>query len=183
MATRMVKMKVKMPKGAVIKQKDFLDASEKTARDLGKRVHRAYNELTSDWRTDGKRPIDVPVIFEERVSRGSNRITLTVKTDSEKYRYVDLGTEAHPIDPRPENPTGLLKFPSEFTPRTSVRSLSKRNGGKNWSGPWTITPHVEHLGNDARHFEAPIIEEQIPIVKKEWVINVKKAIKIETESV
>jgi hypothetical protein len=180
----MVKMKVKMPKGATIKKKDFLDASEKTARDLGKRVHRAYGELTSDWRTDGARPIDVPVIFEERVSRSSDRVTVTVKTDSLKYRFVDLGTEPHPIEPRPENLTGLLKFPSEFTPRTTVKSLAKKDGGKNWGGTWTMTPHVEHPGiKEPRHFEVPIIKEQIPIVKKEWVINIKNVIKIDTESV
>jgi hypothetical protein len=177
-------MKVKMPKGSVISKKDFLDASEKTARDLGKRVHRAYNELTSDWRTDYARgEIDAPVVFEESVRRSSDRITLTVKTDSDKYRYVDLGTEKHPIPPRPDNPTGMLMFPAEFTPRTAVKSLEKRSGGKKWKGPWTTTPYVMHPGNDARHFEVPIIEEQIPIVMKEWIVNVRKAIKIQTESV
>lgn len=171
----------RMPKGSPISEKDLLDACHKTAKNLGTRVKRTYAELTSDWRTDGERPIDVPVVFNKKTTRLTHRIRVEVKTDSLKYKYVDLGTESHPIDPKPDNPTGLLKFPSEYSPRTSVKSLKTKRGGKNWGGPWTITPHVEHPGNKGRQFEVPIIAEQIPIIRRELINNISKKIKFNLE--
>jgi hypothetical protein len=169
---------VKLPKDKI---SNVQGAFKKTGKDLAKRVHKTYDELVSDWKDDGQREIDVRPEFHEKVTLTTGKMIVSVKTDSEKYRYVDLGTEPHTIEPRPDNPTGMLVFPSGYTARTRVRSLQTRGGGKH--GPLTVTPIVpEHPGNEAREFEVPINKEQTPLVIDDLKKNLSKQIQIETES-
>jgi hypothetical protein len=49
---------------------------------LAGRVHDTYTELTGDWKQDGQREIDTPVIFQEKITRDSNGMLVEVKTDS-----------------------------------------------------------------------------------------------------
>jgi hypothetical protein len=178
----LIKLKVTVPKSKFT-EKDLEDGFKQTGKDLAKRVHKTYNELVADWKDDRKREIDVRPEFTESVTRKGGGILVEVKTDSEKYRYVDLGTEAHTITARPENPSGLLRFPRGYTPKTQVRSLSvNASGGKHMSGLWAIAKEVEHPGNKARQFEAPIIEEQKPIVVVDLKKYLKDKIKVETET-
>lgn len=173
----MIKLKVILPKA----KKITVDKAVKSAaKDLTKRVHNTYRKLVSDWRDDGARDIDVKPEFDESVTKKSDGVLAEVKTDSLKYRFVDLGTKRHNIDPRPDNPTGLLTFPKGFTPRTTVRSLGKSSGGKDYQGPWITTPSVKHPGSDARHFEAPIIEEQTPLVIADLRKYIKAELKVDT---
>lgn len=175
----MLRIKATLPKvDKALKQKTE-KAFESSAKNLAKRVHNTYDELVADWRDDRDRDIDVRPEFDESISKKPKGILVEVKTSNLKYRFVDLGTGEHPIDPRPNNPTGLLIFPRNFTPRTTVGSLQKRSGGK--SGPLVFTPHVEHPGNKARNFELPIIEEQKPLITKDFYKNMGKALKVETE--
>jgi len=89
-----------------------------------------------------------------------------VKTDSLKYRYVDLGTEPHPITPRPSNKSGMLVFGSTFKARTKPGVLRTGDGGK--SGMTVFTPYVKHPGiKEPRNFEATIDKEQIPLIKED----------------
>jgi len=50
-------------------QQKVLNAFENAGKKLAGRVHNTYGELTGNWKMDGQRPIDTPVIFVERVSR------------------------------------------------------------------------------------------------------------------
>ena len=175
----MIKLKTEIPKSAPSTQ-EFMKSFNDVGKRLAKRVHRSYDDLTSDWRGDYARgDIDAPVIFNEKISQNKERTLVEVKTDSDKYRYVDLGTEAHPIKARPDNPTGVLVFSSQFTPRTSVKSLTTKSGGK--SGPLIFTTTVDHPGVEARHFEHPIIIEQTPVVTKELMRALGDNLKVGTE--
>jgi len=160
----LIKLKTEIPK-SVPSTQEFMKSFNDVGKRLAKRVHRSYDDLTSDWRGDYARgDIDAPVIFGEKISQNKERTLVEVKTDSDKYRYVDLGTERHDISPR--SPDGVLVFGSQFTPRTSVKSLATKSGGK--SGSLIFTAYVkDHPGVKARHFEHPIIIEQTPIVTKE----------------
>jgi hypothetical protein len=174
----LIKLKVTVPKA---KFKNLDKAFTDAGKDLAKRVHKTYDELVADWKDDRKREIDVRPSFDETVRKTTAGVRVEVKTDSKKYRYVDLGTDPHPITAN--NPSGLLKFPRGYTPKTQVRSLSvNSSGGKHMSGPWAMTPEVKHPGNDARQFEAPIIEEQKPLVIIDLKKYIKSELKVETET-
>ena len=180
----MIKFMVTVPNSS-ISETALKSAVKKIGRNLAKRVHQTYDDLVSDWKDDGGRDgLDSKPEFVEKITQTSNKMVVSVKTDSLKYKYVDLGTDPHPIDPRPENTSGLLVFPSgEYTPRTRVGSLQTRSGGKDWNSPMVFTGHVErHPGNEARNFEKPINEEQIPLVIEDAKKELGKQIKIETES-
>jgi len=173
----LIKFKATLPKGKI----GNIDKAFDTAgKDLAKRVHKTYDNLVSDWRDDGARDIDVKPVFDESVSKKSKGLLVEVKTNNLKYRFVDLGTPPHEIAPKPDNPSGLLTFPSGFTPRTTVKSLQKRTGGK--SGPLIFTPHVDHPGSEGRNFEAPIIEEETPIVIADLKKYIKKELRVEVET-
>ena len=165
-------------------QSKYYNGLRSVGRNLARRVNKTYDELVEDWRNDGKRDIDVRPSFERTIYQSSGWMEVHVKTDSLKYRYVDLGTKQHPIVPRPENTLGLLIFPKEYTPRTTVGSLEKREGGKNLAGPWVYTNYVDHPGNEPRNFELPIIEEQKPLVLDELQEFLSKTVAklIETET-
>ena len=176
----MLRVRAILPKESKELKRKVDKAFRYSIKKLATRVNKTYDELVSDWRDDRDREIDVRPEFKQSFSKKRNGWLLEVKTDSEKYRYVDLGTDRHDIPPRPDNPTGLLVFPRNFTPRTTVGSLQKRSGGK--SGPLVFTPYVkDHPGNKARNFEAPIIKEQIPLVLKDLRKGLKKAMVVETE--
>lgn len=176
-----LRVKITIPK--IDATEEEIDESfKKVARKLAWRVHRTYDELTSDWRKDGARDIDVPVVFNPKITKKAKGILVEVKTESLKYRYVDLGTKSHTITPRPDNKLGLLIFPSEYKPKTSVKSLNKVEGGKDMSSPWLFVKRVEHPGNEGRDFESPIIDEQKPKVIKDLKDSLDNIIKIETET-
>ena len=180
----MPKVKVKVPVSTI-----SADRLKKSLTEIGKRlatrVNQTYYELTSDWRTDYARgEIDAPVVFTKKITWTHKGMTVEVKTDSLKYRFVDLGTEPHPIDPKPypENPHGYLVFPEFFEPRTYVQSLEKNpSGGKDWDGPTIWTRHVDHPGSEGRDFEHPIYVEQTPIIIDELRRVLGDNMKVETE--
>jgi hypothetical protein len=170
----LIKFKVKLPSSEKYN-------GDKVLRDIGsklaKRVHNTYTELTGDWKQDGQREIDTPVNFQEKITKDSNGMLVEVKTDSLKYRYVDLGTEAHPIEPRPNNARGLLVFSSKFTPRTKPGDLKTGSGGKDTGSPTVFTPYVNHPGiKEPRNFEAAINQEQMPIIMDDLKAGLSKIV-------
>lgn len=180
----MIRLKAEVPK---VNKADFNKALRDIGDRLAKRVHKTYDELVVNWRNDRDRDIDVRPLFVEKITVSARGMKVEVKTDSLKYRFVDLGTRPHEINPRPENKYGLLIFPKEFTPKTTPQVLGYDSGaGKNWDGPFIRTPHVEeHPGiKEPRMFEIPIIEEQIPIVTRDIVstlsVKLKKLVETET---
>lgn len=172
----MLKIKARLPvpqKKSAVFEKMLTDVGGK----LAGRVQETYKELTGNWKQDGERPIDTPVVFKEKLTRKTGGLLVEVKTNSLKYRYVDLGTESHDITPRPDNPTGLLKFPQEFRPRTQPKVLKMRQGGKNWGGPWMTMTHVVHPGiKEPRNFEETINREQLLPTYKDLAAGYMKVI-------
>lgn len=166
----MIRMKkATVPKDSV---KNIQQAVKKAATNLGKRVGKQYDELTGNWND--------PPEFTQRVDARATRTTVEVKTLNKKYRWVNLGTKPHPIDPKPDNPIGLLVFQKDYTAATRPRSLETRRATK--SGPTIFAKHVEHPGSEPRHFEIPIIEEQKPLTREEFRDLLKATIKIEMET-
>lgn len=155
----MIRIKARMP---VPKKRtgDFERMLKDVGGKLADRVSDTYEELTGDWKQDGERPIDTPVIFQKELTRDSGGLLVEVKTNSLKYRYVDLGTEPHPIYPKQEG--GLLVFPSKYTPRTKPGVLKTGSGGKDYSSPIIFTRYVKrHPGiKEPRNFEEKINKQQ-----------------------
>ncbi len=183
----MIRLKARVPKARRAKRESFNNALKGVGDELAKRVHKTYGELVADWRVGG-RDIDTRPVFVKKITLDSRGMKVEVKTDSLKYRFVNLGTKEHEITPRADNPHGMLIFPSEFTPRTTPQTLDyDPDAGKNWEGPIVVAPHVYHPGiKEPRMFEIPIIEEQTPLVMSDLKMTLSKRlgklVTIETET-
>ena len=172
----MIRMRVSVPK--IQDSKAHLDmAIRSVAYSLNSRVGKTYNDLTGSWE-------DKPE-FDMKVTTRGNVTTSEVKTGNAKYIWVDLGTKAHAIDPKPTNPHGFLVFRKGYKAGTKPRSLSSSKPKR--SGDLVFTRHVEHPGSEARHFEIPIYEEQKPIIVKELQKalgdHIRKHIKVSRENI
>jgi len=167
-----LQFKVTMPSDSGFAQQKFMNRMRQIGNKLADRVHHTYGELTTYWH-------DVPQ-FTKNVQVSPNEMIVKVQTTNLKYRFVDLGTKAHPITPKN---APMLVFPLKYTSVTKVESLHTRHGGKDYNGPWIHTDHVEHKGTQARNFEKPINEEQIPLVQKDFneIMKHFKLITLETE--
>jgi hypothetical protein len=86
------------------------------------------------------------------------------------YLWVTRGTKPHDIYPRPENKSGLLRFPVPYYPSTTRRDWSSRQAS---AGDEIVrSPHVRHPGAEAREFEELAAEEIQPVL----VENVRLAV-------
>lgn len=65
------------------------------------------------------------------------------------FIWVELGTDSHRI---PVSGEADMRFPTEYTPKSSPRTLTGRGGGKNWDGPWARRRVVMHPGIEPRNF-------------------------------
>jgi hypothetical protein len=152
-------------------------AIRSVAYSLNSRVGKSYAGLTESWKTKPE--------FEMKVTSKGNITTSEVKTGDAKYRWIDLGTKPHPIDPKPTNPHGFLVFRKDYKAGTKPRSLSSSKPKR--GGDLVFTRHVEHPGVEPRHFEIPIYEEQKPIVVKELQKalgdHIRKHIKVSRENI
>ena len=125
----MIRFKVKVPT-AKFKSTTFVSDMKNMGNELAKRVDETYkNEVMASW--------DKQIPFVKDVSATQKLTKVEVKTSVPFYKYLTRGTKKdYPIPPRPENPTGLLKFATDFTPKSTVGSLRSGKGGKNPEGPW-----------------------------------------------
>lgn len=74
-------------------------------------------------------------------------------TESDVYGYLNEGVPPRII--RAKNAT-MLRFQTEYTPKTQVKVLGSRAGGK--SGPWTSKKEVNWPGIEARKWDEAIAE-------------------------
>lgn len=176
----MIRLKATVPKPLLWRRDRFEREIKGVAKNLNNRIGRTYDAITETWENKPyfKKSIGASVLGKSVFTKGA--IYASVTTDSDIYRYVTLGTEPHPIDPRPDNPTGLLIFQRNFKPKTKVGVLESSEGGK--FGPFIFTDHVEHPGVEARDYESVIIKEQIPLIEKDLFEALKKQIRLDVET-
>ena len=151
----MIRVKVKVP-SAKFNKTSFVSSMRKMGNELATRVKGTYdNEVMDTWESKAN--------FVKDVKASQALTSVKVKTDSNVYRYLTRGTEPHTIEPKEDNPTGLLSYQVDFTPKTIVGTLKSKPGGK--SGAYISVPIVEHPGNEARNYEELIIDEQLPWIR------------------
>jgi len=167
----LIKFKVTLPKEKQFDRQRFMSGLKKVGENLASRVDKTYDELTGEWND--------PPEFYKTVSTNANGMRVEVKTPNLKYRFVDLGTKPHPIQPLP--PGSFMVFQKDYTPVTKVQSLKSTPGGK--SGDFIFAKQIDHPGSEARNFEIPINKEQIPLVIKDFydIMEKFKAFILETE--
>lgn len=151
----MIRIKTKVP-SASFNKTSFVSDMRKMGNELATRVKGTYdNEVMDTWKSKAR--------FVKDVKASQTLTTVKVKTGSNVYRYLTQGTNPHIIAPKEDNPTGLLSYQVDFTPKTVVGELKSRPGGK--SGAYINLPIVEHPGNEARNYEELIIDEQLPWIR------------------
>ena len=111
--------------------------------------------------------------FEAITEVRGNEFTILVGTDDEIYKYVDLGTRPHRIEPKGNYP---LRFqwggPGSYQPKTQPGQLRSSPGGP--TGPMVAFWGVNHPGSEARGFSEQIHKEIGPIVAKKTVDLIRK---------
>lgn len=134
-------------------------------RRLGTETRRKYAQTYATWQHEPH--------FEQKVSltRSSREGGVEVWTDDEQYGYVENGTSPHPIVPH--NPSGLLTYQRDFTPKTTPRVIGSSAGGK--SGRWTRRRAVKHPGNKACEFSSVICDQMEPRLQEEVDAAIQKA--------
>lgn len=84
--------------------------------------------------------------------------------------WINYGTGPRDIVPRPDNPSGLLKFMRGYTPSTNPGSLS--SGTKQRHLPWVARRIVREHVIDARAFDEVIQEmrrSKFPDIFRDWM--------------
>jgi hypothetical protein len=105
------------------------------------------------------------VKFEKTVDLG-DPLRAAVYTDDEIYRYVNDGTEPHPIFAgiyTGKSNKRALAFPGTFSAKTAPRVIGSGAGAS--GGKTSVVPYVNHPGTEAREFDAVIQEKWTPRFK------------------
>ena len=94
--------------------------------------------------------------------------TVHVITNDEIYRYVNDGTEPHPIFAGiytgRSNKKALWFGKGKYRPKTRVRVIGSTPGGP--TGPKIARPYVQHPGTKARKFDETIQKKWTPRFKR-----------------
>jgi hypothetical protein len=130
--------------------KDVKDAMKHAMLNHGTKVEKQFGKITRNWSEQPKFVIKV-----------SQRLVLTVTTDSDIFKWVDQGTSAHVIRPRG---SGTLRFRPGFTPKTKPGVL-KGFAGRSFGAPIETTM-VKHPGIEPRNFTRTIEREWGPELGK-----------------
>lgn len=96
-----------------------------------------------------------PVFKTEAKVSTTEGATARAWTDSDKWNWVDQGTESHPIPVR-NAPYLVFRWGPGRRPKTKVRTLGSGRGaqGRNWAK----RKIVQHPGIKAREFSQEVIE-------------------------
>lgn len=168
----MIRLKAKVPVVPKTLTSQFTSQMRAMGNRLASRVDNTYKTLLGDWKSKPQ--------FTKTVNVSQKETKVEVKTNSNVYAYVDLGTPPHIIKPKPSNPKGLLIFPGNYDAATRPESLQTRQARR--YGEMQYRTIVHHPGSEARNFEKPIIEEQTPIIIKEFKDVIGNTIIIKTET-
>lgn len=90
-----------------------------------------------------------------------------VFTKDRVYVMLEVGTRSHTITRRNAS---ALRYQMDFTPKTQVRWIGSRQGGK--SGAWTNRISVQHPGHESRLFTVVMREKQqtLMVQRARWVM-------------
>lgn len=124
----------------------LLDALLEVYEDATRQALDKWDDVTETW--------EIKPVFTVTRRFRPDEWTFTIDTDDQRMYWINYGTDPHVITPRPSNPTGLLRFPIGFTPKTTPKIASSRVGGK--FGPITSRPSVNHPGVEPRRFDLVI---------------------------
>ena len=146
-------LKLKPIKAKRIKRPAYLGALIEEQESLMRSVQADYEKTVARWKE--------PAEFDTK-TRGNARskkwIRTTTSTTDKKFGWVDRGTRRRDIKPKPSNKSGLLVFPSGFTPSTVPGIIGSRTSSRH--GPLVFTPIVKGHKIKARKFT--------PTLKRRW---------------
>lgn len=154
---------VKTIKPARFKSEAFARAITAAANEAGKEIQKDFEATTKTWKHKVK--------FIREVDVKTSPVQVLVGTDDMIYRFVDEGTEPHPI------------FAGIYTGKSNKKALAFQWGGKGSykaktspgiigsqaggpTGPFVAFPYVEHPGTKPRDFDK--------IIQKKWEPRFKR---------
>jgi hypothetical protein len=129
-----------------------------------KTVKAEFDDVVSDWSKENKPAFKI----ETKVSSAGFRVEVRPVMRGKGwliFKWVDRGTEAHSIDPKPGNKRGLLIFRGGYSPKTLPIARSHVGDGKA-HGDWASVDHVDHPGTKARLFSETIQKRTYPQFRK-----------------
>lgn len=162
------------------KAKVIIAATPHPPETLFKKQESAYRRIADQIRRDYQKTVSTwskkPKFSVIKVKNAGGGYQYEVSTDSTIYGYVDKGTEAHDIVPKPDNPTGKLWFKSPYKAKTQPNLLGSRAGGIAANARLYTATKVRHPGTQPRNFtkiimerfRKKVVEEQNQILR-EWV--------------
>lgn len=123
--------------------KSFVEAIDKALKEVAEKEVRSLRRSVEDWKE--------PVSFNIEKASAKNAISYSITTNSKKWIWVNFGTKPRKIYAKN---APYLYFPTEYNPKTRKGRITGTGGtGKNWSGPWTRRPFVNHPGIEPRRFD------------------------------
>lgn len=108
--------------------------------------------------------------FKKAFRTAVNFLEAKISTIDVIYAWADDGTSAHAIIPRRSR---VLAFPSQFTPKTKVRTIGSGRGSKSGS---TFATHVFHPGTKARNFTKEIVKRRAPFYAPQMQAAIRRGV-------
>lgn len=145
----------------MVKVTPIVPKSTLSAARLKRAIQTAYGQVAAaallDFRSATRSWEHKP---EFRIETDSDGIP-TVSTDDEVFKFVDEGTDPHPIAAHKQ----FLRFQAGFRAKTAPDSVVSSTGGS--FGPFVFKRVVQHPGTKARNFSKTIkarMDRQLPVL-------------------
>lgn len=150
----------KPARSQALRIKDARREMSNAVTDHAKTLKTEFDDVVSDWSKDN-RPA-----FKIETKVGSQEIRATVRPVVRGqgwliFKWTDLGTRPHPIDPKPSNRRGLLIFQEGYSPKTLPIARAHVGDGQP-HGDWASRQHIDHPGTKARRFSETIRQRTYP---------------------
>lgn len=134
-------MKLILPKQLIADPKKMARALENAMNGMAKDIQIDFQVTVQTWKHKADFSISSPATYTRRVA-----------TDSQIYAWVNDGTPAHDIFPKPG---GILRFTTPFVSKTLPNQIMSRSGSKGTT--MAISKRgVHHPGTTARNFDVKI---------------------------
>jgi hypothetical protein len=129
-------------------------------KDHGKTIKTEFEDIVSDWSRDNRPEF----VVETKVTSQELRVEVRPRKRrkaSTNFGYVDKGTPAHVIRPKPSNKLGLLVFRLGYDPKTLPIAQAHMGTGKA-EGELVFAKEVHHPGTKARLFSETVQKRTYP---------------------